>query len=63
MFVKCRRWCSRLPSYDGDVAAEYGTLKRWLAKQFEHGREAYTEAKAKFIRAIVQRAVDHLDRD
>jgi GrpB-like predicted nucleotidyltransferase (UPF0157 family)/ketosteroid isomerase-like protein len=42
------------------VAEEYGALKRRLAKEFEHDREAYTDAKAEFILATVQRAVDHL---
>jgi GrpB-like predicted nucleotidyltransferase (UPF0157 family) len=45
-----------------DVAKEYGALKRRLAKEFKHDREAYTDAKAEFISAIVQRAVDQLDR-
>jgi GrpB-like predicted nucleotidyltransferase (UPF0157 family) len=36
-----------------DVAAEYETLKRELAKRFEHDREAYTQAKADFIRSIL----------
>jgi GrpB-like predicted nucleotidyltransferase (UPF0157 family) len=38
-----------------DVAKEYGALKRRLAKEFEHDREAYTDSKAEFIRATVQR--------
>ena len=38
------------------VAAEYGELKRRLAQIFEHDREAYTGAKADFIRAILRRA-------
>jgi GrpB-like predicted nucleotidyltransferase (UPF0157 family) len=46
---------------DRDVACEYGELKRGLAKRFEHDREAYTEAKAEFIRATVRRAVASLD--
>ncbi len=46
-----------------DVAKEYGALKRRLAKEFEHDREAYTDAKTQFIGATVQRAVDQLDRD
>ena len=32
------------------IAKEYGTLKLGLWKQFEHNRDAYTEAKTKFIR-------------
>jgi len=43
-----------------DVAEEYGTLKRQLAKEFKHDREAYTDAKAEFILATVQRAAAHL---
>jgi GrpB-like predicted nucleotidyltransferase (UPF0157 family) len=43
-----------------DVAEEYGALKRRLAKELEHDREAYTNAKAEFIRATVQRAVAYL---
>jgi GNAT superfamily N-acetyltransferase len=38
-----------------DVAREYGELKSRLAKRFEHDREAYTEAKAEFIRVTVGR--------
>jgi GrpB-like predicted nucleotidyltransferase (UPF0157 family) len=40
-----------------DVAQEYGALKRHLAKEFVHDREAYTAAKAEFIRAAVDRAL------
>lgn len=32
------------------VAKEYETLKMSLAKQFEHNRDAYTDAKSDFIR-------------
>jgi GrpB-like predicted nucleotidyltransferase (UPF0157 family) len=46
-----------------DVAEEYRALKRRLAKELEHDREAYTDAKAEFISATVQRAVDQLERD
>jgi GrpB-like predicted nucleotidyltransferase (UPF0157 family) len=46
-----------------DVAEEYGALKRRLAKEFEHDREAYTDAKAEFISATVRRAADQPDRD
>jgi len=38
------------------AAKEYGTLKRVLAEEFKHDREAYTAAKAPFIRATVARA-------
>ena len=36
-----------------DVAGEYAALKRRLASEFEHDREAYTEAKGDFIRRVV----------
>jgi len=39
-----------------DVAREYGALKRRLAEEFEHDREAYTAAKVDFIRAALDRA-------
>jgi HAD superfamily hydrolase (TIGR01509 family) len=39
-----------------DIAREYGALKRRLAERFEHDREAYTAAKADFIRAALDRA-------
>jgi GrpB-like predicted nucleotidyltransferase (UPF0157 family) len=39
-----------------DVAAEYGELKRRLAEEFTNDREAYTEAKGEFVRAVVGRA-------
>jgi GrpB-like predicted nucleotidyltransferase (UPF0157 family) len=39
-----------------DVAEEYGALKRRLAEEFTYDREAYTEAKGEFIRAVVGRA-------
>lgn len=40
-----------------DIAREYAALKRCLAKQFEHDREAYTAAKADFVLATVRRAL------
>jgi GrpB-like predicted nucleotidyltransferase (UPF0157 family) len=40
-----------------DVAQEYGALKRDLAKEFEHDREAFTAAKADFIRSVLDRAL------
>jgi GrpB-like predicted nucleotidyltransferase (UPF0157 family) len=39
-----------------DVAQDYAMLKRRLAAQFEDDREAYTEAKADFIRDVLDRA-------
>jgi len=41
-----------------DVAREYAALKRRLALEFDHDREAYTEAKGDFIRAILDRKAD-----
>jgi GrpB-like predicted nucleotidyltransferase (UPF0157 family) len=41
---------------DADAAREYGASKRALATEFEHDREAYTAAKADFIRAALDRA-------
>ena len=37
-------------------AQEYARLKTDLQKRFEHGRDAYTEAKGDFIRACVKEA-------
>ena len=34
---------------DPGAAADYGALKSRLAREFEHDRERYTEAKAEFI--------------
>jgi GrpB-like predicted nucleotidyltransferase (UPF0157 family) len=42
----------------GDVAEEYGELKRRLAEELTHDREAHTEAKGEFIQTIVVRAVE-----
>ena len=39
-----------------DVAAVYARLKRRLAAEHEHDREAYTRAKGEFIRAALDRA-------
>jgi GrpB-like predicted nucleotidyltransferase (UPF0157 family) len=38
---------------DPATAAEYAALKRRLAAIFEHDREAYTQGKADFIRAVL----------
>lgn len=40
---------------DPQVAAEYAELKRDLAARLGHDREAYTDAKASFIRRILDR--------
>jgi GrpB-like predicted nucleotidyltransferase (UPF0157 family) len=37
-----------------EVAADYADLKRGLAARFERDREAYTEAKSAFIRAVLE---------
>jgi GrpB-like predicted nucleotidyltransferase (UPF0157 family) len=42
-----------------DVAREYAALKRRLAEEFAGDREAYTAAKADFIRAAVDRAREY----
>lgn len=39
--------------------AEYARLKRSLASQFAHDREAYTEAKADFIQRVTGNAFTH----
>jgi len=39
----------------GDAADEYAALKRALARRFRHNREAYTGAKADFVRAALDR--------
>ena len=38
------------------LAAEYAVLKRRLAREFEHDRDAYTAAKGEFIAAATARA-------
>ena len=40
---------------DPGLAAEYAALKRRLAAELEHDREAYTEAKGGFVRAVLER--------
>lgn len=39
-----------------DLAKEYGELKLKLQEQFPHDREAYTNGKASFIKAITKKA-------
>jgi GrpB-like predicted nucleotidyltransferase (UPF0157 family) len=46
-----------------DVAEEYGALKCQLAERLSGDREAYTVAKAEFIRATVARALNELVYD
>ena len=38
---------------NAELAAQYATLKRALADQYRHDREAYTEAKTGFIRSAL----------
>ena len=38
---------------DHELAANYGRLKLELAQRFRHDREAYTAAKASFIRSVI----------
>jgi GrpB-like predicted nucleotidyltransferase (UPF0157 family) len=45
------------------VAAEYAGLKRGLATQYRFDREAYTDAKAPFIQAVLAAARDDLFGD
>lgn len=40
---------------DPTLAGRYAELKQALAKQHENDREAYTEAKSAFVRAVVER--------
>jgi GrpB-like predicted nucleotidyltransferase (UPF0157 family) len=40
---------------DGELAAEYGRLKRRLAAQFGSDRASYCEAKTEFVRAALSR--------
>jgi GrpB-like predicted nucleotidyltransferase (UPF0157 family) len=42
-------FCDRLRT-DPALAAEYAGLKRALAQRYRHDREAYTDAKAKFVK-------------
>lgn len=39
-----------------EIAAEYLTLKRDLARRFANDREAYTEAKSDFVNRVLSRA-------
>jgi len=43
---------------NSDVARQYETLKLNLMKQFEHNRDAYTNAKSAFVMEITQKARD-----
>jgi GrpB-like predicted nucleotidyltransferase (UPF0157 family) len=40
---------------DSQLAADYGQLKLELARQFQHDREAYTQAKSSFVCQVVSR--------
>lgn len=39
-----------------ELAKEYERLKIDLAKKFEHDRDAYTDAKSQFVRAVTEEA-------
>lgn len=54
--ARSSRSATHLRSHPGQ-AGEYAALKRRLACEFEHDREAYTEAKAALIREVLDRAV------
>jgi GrpB-like predicted nucleotidyltransferase (UPF0157 family) len=43
-----------------ETAEQYIALKRGLAREFEHDREAYTAAKANFICSVLERALVEL---
>lgn len=43
---------------DPALAAEYAELKRRLAEQHRHDREAYTEAKTPFVQQVLSRRVE-----
>lgn len=56
-----RLWVQRLAFRDAlrssaALAAEYQALKRRLAIEHAHDREAYTESKSPFIRSVLARA-------
>jgi GrpB-like predicted nucleotidyltransferase (UPF0157 family) len=39
---------------DGHLADQYAALKRRIAKEFNHDREKYTEAKTAFINKVLR---------
>lgn len=56
------RWIDALafrdaPRNEPATAAEYEALKRRLAIECRHDREAYTQAKGPFVRRVVQRVL------
>jgi len=46
-----------------EVAAEYEALKRELAREFEHDREAYTDGKADFVTRVTRVALGSAEPD
>ena len=57
-----RLWVERLAFRDAlrddaELAAEYAALKRSLAARFPHDREAYTDGKGPFVRAVLNRVI------
>ena len=62
-----RTWIERLAFRDylrahADVAAEYASLKRMLARRHAHDRDAYTDAKASFIARVLRLAAAETQR-
>lgn len=56
-------WVDRLAFRDAlresaEIAAQYSALKVALAREYEFDREAYTEGKGDFIRAVLDRVQD-----
>jgi GrpB-like predicted nucleotidyltransferase (UPF0157 family) len=45
-----------------ETACEYAQLKRRLAQAFAYDREAYTDAKAPFVREVLERARGEVSR-
>ena len=44
-----------------ELASEYAALKRALADRYRHDRDAYTEAKTRFIRSAIQSSLVNSD--
>ena len=60
-------WNDRLAFRDAlirepDLAVEYAALKQKLADEFRFDREAYTDAKAPFVRRVVKGVLERSDR-
>jgi GrpB-like predicted nucleotidyltransferase (UPF0157 family) len=44
---------------DGELARQYGELKRVLAERYGDDRDAYAEGKSGFVAAVLRRERDH----